>query len=176
MTMQRILVIGLCGAGKSHFAIQLGNILKLEVIHLDKYFWKPGWVETSKMEWLPIVENLVKKNSWIMDGNFCSTLDLRMGFADTVFFFDFPIWYCLSQIYKRVILSKLGLHKRTDMAEGCKERFDLEFTKYVLNFNRNHLPIIHSALSKFKDRNIVVFKTRKEANEYLEKLGKEKVL
>ena len=67
--MQRILVIGGCGAGKSTFSKKLQSILKLELIHLDQYYHKPNWEEPKKGEWDKIVHTLVEKPSWIMGGN-----------------------------------------------------------------------------------------------------------
>ena len=75
--MRKILVIGSGGAGKSTFAKRLGTHLKIKVIHLDALYWKPGWVETPKAEWLKRVEELLKEGSWIMDGNYSGTLDAR---------------------------------------------------------------------------------------------------
>jgi adenylate kinase family enzyme len=84
--MKRIAIIGSCGAGKSTLARQMGTILGLEVIHLDSFFWKPGWVETPRVEWRSTVENLVKRETWIIDGNYGSTFDIRLEAADTIVF------------------------------------------------------------------------------------------
>src|SRR5688572_30960534 len=75
--MKRILVIGSGGAGKSTFARRLGKILSIEVIHLDSIYWRPGWIETPKQEWKKRVEHLIAGDSWIMDGNYSGTLQLR---------------------------------------------------------------------------------------------------
>ena len=48
--MRRIAIIGAGGAGKSTLARQLGEVLGIEVIHLDALFWKPGWVDTPRDE------------------------------------------------------------------------------------------------------------------------------
>ncbi|MDZ4712666.1 MAG: hypothetical protein SGI89_10120 [bacterium] len=67
---RKILIVGGCGAGKSTFSIKLGNATGIEVHHLDKYFWKPGWVETEKSEWNRKVDELLSKDEWIIEGNF----------------------------------------------------------------------------------------------------------
>ncbi len=82
--MRRVLVIGSGGAGKSTFARRLGDILQIDVIHLDTFYWRPGWVETPKPEWREIVLGLVQRESWIMDGNFSGTLEQRLEACDTV--------------------------------------------------------------------------------------------
>lgn len=80
--MKKVLVIGCCGAGKSTFSKTLQSILKLELIHLDQYYHKPNWEEPEKEQWEGIVNNLVQKPSWIMDGNYKETFDVRFKEAD----------------------------------------------------------------------------------------------
>ena len=72
--MKRVLVIGSGGAGKSTFATRLGARLGLPVIHLDRVYWQPGWVETPKDEWLRKVEEMCAADAWVMDGNYSGTL------------------------------------------------------------------------------------------------------
>ena len=62
--MKKIIIIGSGGAGKSTLARQLGEILKIDIIHLDSLYWKPGWVETQKAEWQSTVEALTKQDQW----------------------------------------------------------------------------------------------------------------
>jgi adenylate kinase family enzyme len=51
--MKRIMIIGISpGVGKSTFARRLGELLQVEVYHLDAYFWKPNWVEASLEEFV----------------------------------------------------------------------------------------------------------------------------
>ncbi|MGH9842177.1 MAG: hypothetical protein ACREEM_25785 [Blastocatellia bacterium] len=102
-SMRKVLVIGSGGAGKSTFAKCLGERLHIEVIHLDMLYWNPGWIETPKAEWLRAVEELVKRDAWIMDGNYSGTLDLRLKACDTVIFLDLPRLTCLWRVLKRVV-------------------------------------------------------------------------
>jgi adenylate kinase family enzyme len=169
--MKRILVIGCCGAGKSKFALKLKGKTEINVIHLDKYYWKPNWVETLRDNWNEIVRNMIKEDEWIIDGNYTSTLEMRIERADTVYYFDFPIWRCLIRIFRRIILSKLGIEKRGDMAEGCPEKFDANFIKYVLNFNKVFTPRIESILERNKHKNIFRIKNDREAKLILRSIG-----
>src|SRR3954466_4414965 len=113
--MRKVLVIGPGGAGKSTFAKRLGELLKIEVLHLDKFYWRPGWVETPKSEWLKTIEELVEGESWIMDGNYSGTLDVRFTACDTVIFLDMSRALCLWRVLKRVIM--YWKRSRPDMAE-----------------------------------------------------------
>lgn len=127
--MKRILVIGSGGAGKSTFALRLGAILNLEVIHLDSLYWSSGWVEMPKDRWRAVVEELLQRDSWIIDGNYGGTLDLRLADCDGVIFLNVPRLICLQRVLKRVVLYRKA--SRPDMAAGCRERVNWEFIKYV---------------------------------------------
>src|SRR6266404_5200610 len=122
--MKKILIIGSGGAGKSTFAARLGKVLELDVIHLDKLYWKPGWVETPKEEWKEIVEEIVKRDSWIIDGNYGGTREIRLRACDTVILLDTPRYICIYRILKRALLYRN--RTRPDMGTSCREKLDLE--------------------------------------------------
>jgi hypothetical protein len=88
--MRRVLVIGICGAGKSTFSRTLARKTGLPLIHLDKEYWKPGWTKTPRDLWRARVGELVAGDRWIIDGNYAGSLDLRLPRADTVVRFDYP--------------------------------------------------------------------------------------
>jgi adenylate kinase family enzyme len=90
--MKRVLVLGSGGAGKSTFARRLGDLLNIEVKHLDKFYWRSGWTEPAKDEWLKIVNELTRGDSWIIDGNYGGTIEARLERCDTVVFLDMPRW------------------------------------------------------------------------------------
>ena len=48
--MQRILIIGNAGAGKSTFARLLAKKLQLPLVHLDKLYWQGTWEHLSREE------------------------------------------------------------------------------------------------------------------------------
>ena len=131
--MQRVLIIGISGAGKSTFARALAERTKLPLIHLDREFWQPGWVVTKRDVWRPKVAALADAERWIMDGNFGATLDLRLPRADTVVWFDYPRLRCLWRAGRR-IAGSFG-RVRPDMAPDCPERLDLDFVRYIWGFN-----------------------------------------
>ena len=164
--MERVMVIGCCGAGKSTLTRKLKSILKLPVIHLDQYYWKPNWVETPKDEWCKTVQSLAEQPKWIIDGNYGGTMEIRLEKADTVIFLDYPTWRCMLRVIKRIIKYKGKV--RPDMVEGCRERFDIDFLHYVLVFNLTRRKSILQKIRKFEDGfNLVVLKNDSEVKQFL---------
>ena len=164
--MKRILVIGSGGAGKSTFAKRLGELLKINVIHLDALYWKPGWIEPPKAEWAATVEEIIKCDAWIMDGNYSGTLERRLAACDAVVFLDLPSRTCVWRVFKRLV--QYHNATRPDMAEGCHEHFNLQFLLWVWNYRRRTRPkIVH--LLKQCERNVQMIWLRSTAavDEYL---------
>jgi adenylate kinase family enzyme len=152
--MRRVLVIGSGGAGKSTFARRLGERAGLPVIHLDRHFWHPGWVETPKDEWRRRVEELCAGESWVMDGNYSGTLEVRLAACDTVIFLDLPRAVCLWRVLKRVLTYREG--SRHDMAEGCHERVDLKFLYWVWTYPKRRRARILALLNDVNGQKQVV--------------------
>jgi len=170
---KRILVIGCPGTGKSTFSKKLAQVLNLEVIHLDKHFWKPGWVQSTSEEWTETVSELIAKDKWIMDGNYSRTLLMRAQRADEIIFFDYSSLFCVYRILKRNVKSKLNLEVRDDLADGCPEKwFDLEFIKFTWDFNKNIRPINYRILEEleFNKKKISIFKNAADGKYYLDNL------
>jgi len=142
--MHRILLIGNPGSGKSTLARKLGERLGLEVIHLDQHFWTPGWVHVPFSRWIEMVEELVQGESWIVDGNYARTLDIRLERADGVIWLDFPTPICLFRCVLRA-LRGFG-RERPNMPQGCRENLRWEFLQYVYTFRKRERPIVEAIL------------------------------
>jgi len=156
--MKKIILIGPGGSGKSTLAKIIGKYRNLPVIHLDALYWKEGWVKTADEDWSLIVQDLLSKDSWVMDGNFGGTLDLRLAAADTVIFFDLSPVVCIWRVIKRRM--KFHNKSRPDMNEGCVEQIDFEFLNWILTYRVTRRPGIMKKLNAVKaDKNIVVFKS-----------------
>lgn len=166
--MERILIIGCGGAGKSTLARKLGEKLNLPVVHLDSIFWKPGWVEMEKEEFDARIRDEMHKDRWIMDGNFNRTLPERLKFCDTVIYLDFSRFACLMGVAKRVLTTYGKV--RPDMGEGCPERFDLDFLKWVWNFNRDKRESIYRLLNETEGVETIVLKNRRMVKRFLNSL------
>jgi adenylate kinase family enzyme len=164
--MRRILVIGSGGSGKSTVATRLGALLNLEVSHLDKFFWQPGWVKPATEDWVQTVTELMNRDSWILDGNYSGTLELRFQKCDTIIFLDLSRWLCLWRIVRRVLRYRNDL--RPDMAEGCQEKLDLEFVRWVWNYPRRTKPKVVKLLRERCDgKEIVWLRSRREVEGFL---------
>ncbi len=166
--MKRVIIIGCGGSGKSTLSRVLSEKTNLPVVHLDKLFWKEGWVNISREEFDNLLNEELKKEEWIIDGNYDRTLKERLKKSDTVIYLDYPRMTCLLGVVKRV-LSNYG-KVRPDMAEGCPEKFDLEFIKWIWNFNKEHRDKFYKILKEESDKQIYIFRNRKECNEFVKNL------
>jgi adenylate kinase family enzyme len=143
--MNRVLIIGISGAGKSTFGALLAARTGLPLIHLDREFWQPGWRIMPRDRWRAKVAELVSGDRWIVEGNYSATLDIRLPRADTVLWFDYPRRVALARIAKRIATTYGRV--RSDMGAGCPEKLDLEFLRWVWNFPRQSRPLIADALA-----------------------------
>ena len=169
--MKKVLVLGCAGSGKSTFSELLGQSKGLPVVHLDSLYWKPGWIASTEEEWDQVIEKLIHKEEYILDGNYSRTLEVRLRESDTVFYFDYPRYLCLYRVIKRRILN----HGRTrpDMAENCKEKIDYEFISWVWNFNKTNRPKIIKKLEEVKEiKQVYIFRKPRELKNYIKTILK----
>jgi adenylate kinase family enzyme len=170
INMKRVLIIGSSGSGKSTLARQLGAKLELPVIHLDRHYWHAGWVGTPADQWQQRVSELVQRDTWIMDGNYRSTLNMRLKAADSVVFLDLPPWICAFRAIKRRI--EYRKRPRPDIADGCKEPlFDpqlFQFVRHVLSYPDRAKPFVMQQLSPIAhDKHIVLLQSTNDVNNFL---------
>ncbi len=154
------MVIGCPGSGKSTLARALAQKVKLPLYHLDMMYWNPDRTTKPKEEFRAELRRLVALPEWIIDGNYGSTLELRMEACDTVVFLDYPLDVCLSGISDR------RGKPREDMP-WVETQVDEEFIEFIKNYNRDSRPKVLELLEKYSDKNIIVFKSRNEADEWL---------
>ena len=167
--MQRVLVIGSGGAGKSAFAARLAARTGLPLVHLDALFWKPGWVETPREEWERTVGEIVARDRWILDGNYGGTLDPRLAACDTAVFLDLPRALCLWRVVKR----RVRFHRRSrpDMPPGCEERLGLGFVRWIWSYPGTRRPGVLRKLAALRpDQRAVVLRTGAEVEAFLDAL------
>ena len=165
MGMTKVLVIGSGGAGKSTFARRLGELLELEVIHLDSLYWSAGWIEMPKAEWHRVVEELLSRRAWIIDGNYSGTLQMRLEACDTVIFLDMSRLICLWRLLKRAVLYRD--EHRPDMAGGCPEKLNWEFMRWVWGYPERTRPKIIELLEKSAcNKQIIWLRSRAEVKRF----------
>ena len=161
--MERVIVIGCPGSGKSTFSRTLHNITGLPLVHLDMLFWNADKTTVEKPLFLERLQAVLTQRQWILDGNFSSTLELRMQSCDTVIFLDYPVEICLEGVRSRI-----GT-RRTDIPWVETEE-DPEFMEYIRNFSGGHRAQILDLLAKYADKDIHIFTSRAEADLFLEQL------
>lgn len=164
--MQRVLVIGPGGAGKTWLSTELGKRTGLPVIHLDRLYWHPGWVPTPKDEWRERVTELLAADRWVMDGNYGATLDLRLERADTVVFLDMPRIVCVARVVRRRLLH-LGRTRR-DVAPGCPERLTWDFLSWIWSYpTRRRADILQRLEALPADRKVFILRSRRDVRRFL---------
>ncbi|GAA0492412.1 DNA topology modulation protein [Salinibacillus aidingensis] len=169
--MRRIGIIGSSGSGKSTLARNLGEILHIDVYHLDQLFWKPGWVLATLDEQKQIQHELTSQENWIIDGTYSSTMDIRLKQADTIIFLDLPRLLCVYRVVKRRI--QYRNQTRPDMGEDCEEKLDWAFLSYVWNFPKTKKPRIQNYLQNRKaNQDVIVLSSLREIRIFLEKIRK----
>ena len=167
--MERIIIIGSGGSGKTTLARQLGEKTGLPVVHLDQIWWSPGnWKHLEREEFDVLLREELGKPRWIMDGNYDRTVEVRLEHCDTVLYLDFPRLVCLWGWIRRVI--KNWGHAREDMAEGCAEWFDPQMARWVWNFNKKNRARYHQILAEHKDKTVHIFTSRRQVKRFLDSL------
>ncbi len=159
--MQKVIVIGCPGSGKSTFSKALHKVANLPLFHLDMLYWNADQTTVEKAVFQERLSNVLQKETWIIDGNYSSTMELRMQACDTIIFLDYPPELCLEGIRQR------KGKKRSDMPWIEPDKEDAEFLEFVKNFNTEIRPQILHLLNKFSDKTQFVFRDRKEANAFL---------
>jgi adenylate kinase family enzyme len=168
--MKKIVIIGSPGAGKSFFARQLGEILNIEAIHLDRYFWQPKWKEKPEELRRQIMQKLVAKDQWIIEGSYLDTSYIRLRAADTIIFLDIPNWLCLWRVINRYF--KYHRESRPDLPEGCPEKLRLHYLLKILSFPFFKRKELYRWLIKFEhEKRVYTFHSNRDIERFLHGVG-----
>lgn len=162
--MLKIIIIGSPGSGKSTFARKLRDITDIPLYYLDMIWHKPDRTNISQEEFDTQLNDILQKDRWIIDGNYQRTLETRLEKCDTVFLMDFPIDVCLSGAESRI-------GKKREDLPWIEHEFDEKFRQWIIDFPENRLTQIYQKIEKYRhNKDIIIFKSRKEADEYLDSL------
>ena len=164
----KIAVIGYSGSGKSTLARVLGERYGIPVLHLDRVHHAPGWQERDKAEVHRLIHDFMEQPEWIIDGNYTKyEYRRRMAEADGIIFLDFPRLSCFIRAWKRYF--RYRGRTRADMAEGCPEKMDPEFVRWLLwkGRTRKKKEEFRQLLAEYPAK-AVVLKSQKEIDRYLE--------
>ncbi len=161
--MKKIIVIGCPGSGKSTFSRELHNITGIPLFHLDMMYWNSDKTIVEKAVFLERLSDVLRQNEWIIDGNYASTMELRLKECDTVIFLDFPSDVCLEGVRKR------QGKPRSDMP-WVENGDDAEFIEFIKNYNSQNRPQVIELLARYSLKNIFKFTTRAESEEFLNRI------
>jgi len=158
--MKKIIVIGCPGSGKSTVSRALHNKTGIPLYHLDMMYWNADKSTVEMTVFLERLSAVLEKDEWIIDGNYSSTMELRMAAFDTVIFLDYPLDVCLDGIRER------RGKPRSDMP-WIETEEDEEFIEFIKSYNEQQKPKVIELFEKYSDKNIVIFKSREEADAFL---------
>lgn len=158
--MKRIIVIGCPGSGKSTFSRALHNATGIPLYHLDQLFWNADRTTVEKAVFLKRLTEVLRQREWIIDGNYASTMELRLQACDTVIFLDYPTDICLQGIRKR------QGQARSDLPWIEREE-DADFVEFIKRFPSQSRPQILELLDRYPEKTALIFQSRGESNSFL---------
>ena len=162
--MNKIIVIGCPGSGKTTFSRKLAQVTGIPIYHLDAVWHKPDKTHIEREEFDKIQEDIFAAETWIIDGNYRRTVEMRVRACDTVIFFDLPTEICVEGAKARV--GKM----RPDMP-WQEDYLDMQFYAEIMSFKERVVPGIYEILNRYKnEKRIIVFKSRDEADKFLKSI------
>ncbi len=162
--MNKVIIIGCPGSGKTTFAEKLNKVTGLPLYYLDAIWHKPDKTHISRDEFDERISEIFQTSQWIIDGNYNRTIEMRLKECDTVFLFDLPIEVCLQGATDRLGKGRYDL-------PWLEKELDPEFESFIKDFSEKSLPKIYELIEKYRDeKGIVIFKSRIEADEYIENI------
>lgn len=163
--MKKIMIIGCPGSGKSTFSRALHKKIGIPLYHLDQMYWNADKTTVEKSVFMQRLFDTLQKEQWIIDGNYASSMEIRLQACDTVFFLDYPLDTCIEGVK-----SRRG-KERSDMpwVEAENEE-DEAFIEFIRHYESENKPKVMELLKQYSQKRIYIFKDRNEADAYLKRL------
>ena len=169
--MNKVVILGASGTGKTTTCRILGEKLNLKILHLDSVYWKKDWNNINKRDFDIYMKRFLLENKyWAIDGNYSNNkhFTYRLEACDTIIYLDFGIQVSLHGIHERAHRYK-HIH-RADMAEGCIEGIDQEFLQYVAFYRKKNM-LLKAIVKKYENKKrVLIFKSREELNAWANSL------
>lgn len=160
---KKILVLGCSGSGKSTFARALRERTGLPLIHLDNVWWKPDRTHVTREEFDRALEEILRGSAWILDGDYSRTYEPRLRACDTVFFLDFSEEQCMQGITERVGKARPDI-------PWTENTLDPDLVRLVLAYQTENVPVLRELFAKYPEKQIIVFRSREEADGWVGKI------
>ncbi|MGW5789141.1 DNA topology modulation protein FlaR [Saccharopolyspora sp. NPDC003752] len=161
--MRKIMICGCGGSGKSELARQLSQRLGLPVTHLDTVFYDADWKPLGQEAFSDRQRTLVARPGWIIDGNYASTMPIRLTAADTVIFLDLPALTCLWGILQR----RLQHRGDDELSRHLRGRITWGFIKYILGYRRTMRPKVETLIAEHARGTAITLRSRREMRRFL---------
>lgn len=162
--MNKVIVIGCPGSGKTTFAEKLQKCTGLPLYYLDAIWHKPDKTHIPREEFDQRISEIFATSEWIIDGNYNRTIEMRLQQCDTVFLFDLPTEVCLQGATERLGKGRYDL-------PWIEKELDPQFEGFIKDFAENSLLKIYELIEKYKEeKQVIVFKSRKDADEYIKRI------
>jgi adenylate kinase family enzyme len=166
--VRKVAIVGCGGSGKSYVARELGRLIEAPVIHLDAEYYDDGWEPLPMEKFEARQRELVARACWVIDGNYNSTLGVRLEAADTVIFMDLPTRSCLHGIVARQLRHGRGQNRES----GVFNRITLGVLRYVLGYRRKMRPRVRAKIDQFAtDAEVIVLTSRRQARHFLSSIA-----
>ena len=162
--MEKVIIIGCPGSGKSTFGRELTRVTGLPLYHLDMMYWNEDRTTVTRENFIEKLQAVMSKKEWILDGNYESTMEMRFKECDTVFFLDYPTDLCIKGIEER------KGKPRSDMPWIEDDTTDDEFISFIKNYNTESRIKVIALIKKYPDKEVFIFNSREESNRFIKAL------